>query len=170
MKKHKYTIIGLGNPIMADDGVGIIALDKIREKINNSDSIELIDAGTCGLQLINYIDSRENVILIDAFDADAVAGTIFRSILVEHGQISSARNEDELSAHYEDTGNKVSLHQTEVLSVLELAFMLGKLPRNLVLYGIQVKDVFPHQGLSPNVETGMNEVIDIIWEYIKEIS
>ena len=54
-------VLGLGNPIMGDDGVGLVALERLRERCELSEGVELVDGGTWGMNLLPDIEVRGNV-------------------------------------------------------------------------------------------------------------
>lgn len=59
-------VLGLGNPIMGDDGVGIVALEQFRARFEVSEGVELMDGGTWGMNLLPYIESAGKLLLVDS--------------------------------------------------------------------------------------------------------
>ena len=62
-------VIGLGNPLMGDDGFGLVALERIREEWRLEGDVELADGGTWGMSLLPLIENADRVILLDAIAA-----------------------------------------------------------------------------------------------------
>ena len=69
-------VIGLGNPIMADDGVGLAALDRLRESWSLPPSVRLVDGGTWGMNLLPLIEDAAEVLLLDAIDRGGPPGAL----------------------------------------------------------------------------------------------
>ncbi|HMA40999.1 MAG TPA: hydrogenase maturation protease, partial [Gemmatimonadales bacterium] len=68
-------VIGLGNPIMADDGVGIAALERLRAA-GAPAGVELVDGGTWGMNLLPIIEAAGKLLLMDAIDDGGEPGTL----------------------------------------------------------------------------------------------
>ncbi|PLY04908.1 MAG: hypothetical protein C0624_05115, partial [Desulfuromonas sp.] len=71
----KTRIIGVGNPLCGDDGVGVALVERLRAA-DLPHGVELLDGGLGGLSLIDYFADVEQVILVDAVDFGAAAGEI----------------------------------------------------------------------------------------------
>src|SRR5271169_1605977 len=68
--------LALGNPIRSDDGVGIAALRCLEEDPRVPGAVDLVEGGTKGLELVSYIPGMSRLLVLDAVDVGAVAGTI----------------------------------------------------------------------------------------------
>ena len=73
----KTLIVGIGNILYGDEGVGVHAVDRL-QRLQLPADIDVIDGGTVGIELVNYFGSAEKIIVIDAVKADAPPGTIVR--------------------------------------------------------------------------------------------
>ena len=69
-------VLALGNPIRSDDGVGIVALRCLEEDLRVPGTVDLVEGGTKGLELVSYISGMSRLLVLDAVDVGAVAGTI----------------------------------------------------------------------------------------------
>ena len=69
-------VIGLGNPLMADDGLGLAALERLRQRWRLPESVRLVDGGTWGMNLLPLIEEAERVVFLDAIDAGRPAGSL----------------------------------------------------------------------------------------------
>jgi hydrogenase maturation protease len=136
MSETKAVIIGLGNPLMADDGLGIEVLNQLRPFEFHPD-VELVDGGTWGMNLLPIIEDHDHILLIDAINTGAAPGTL---IVLERDEIP----------RYLST--KVSPHQVDLRDVLALAEFRGKLPQHTVAIGLQPEVVEMRTGLSPSVK------------------
>lgn len=131
----KNIIIGVGNLLFCDDGVGILALHYLKENYNFSSEIELLDGGTLGFGLIDYFLEYDNVFILDTISLDDEAGSIYK--------IPS----DELLGQ---GGYKNTAHEVEVVSMLEAAALseqraevtiLAIVPSNITTVQIGVSSV-----------------------------
>jgi hydrogenase maturation protease len=136
-------VIGLGNPLMADDGVGIAALERLRAAGAPPD-VELVDGGTWGMNLLPIIEAAGRVLLMDAIDAGAPPGTLH---VLERAQIPRY------------LATKISPHQVDLRDVLALAELRGNLPEQTVAVGLQPERVEMSCELSDAVETRLDDLV-----------
>ena len=121
MTKSKPVILGLGNPLFSDEGVGIHMVQGLmHEEI--SERAELIDGGTDALSLLGVIEETERLLVLDAIDGDQPPGSLYRL------------EDDQISMHLKSC---MSAHQIGFQEVLALASLRGKLPVHVVLLGVQ---------------------------------
>lgn len=137
-------VIGLGNPIMADDGLGVAALERLRQGWSLPESVRLVDGGTWGMNLLPLIEEADRVVFLDAIDAGRPVGAL---VLLER---------EELPRFF---GLKFSPHQIDLREVLALAELRGTLPSDLVAIGLQPGRVEMSSGLSPEVESRLDDVL-----------
>jgi hydrogenase maturation protease len=123
--KMKTVVVGIGNPILRDDGVGIHVANELKKHIDDNDVV-FDEAYTGGMNLLDIIVGYERAILIDAVNlSNAKPGDIKRLTI------------DDLSCCHTCNPHDVSLREA-----LELAKKLGehKIPKEIVVIGIVVKD------------------------------
>jgi len=132
INKHRVVVIGLGNPIMGDDGLGLAALERLREYALSAE-VELVDGGTWGMNLLPVIEDADELILIDAIDTGAAPGTAVR---LEHAQLPRY------------LATKISPHQVDLRDVLALAELRGTLPPDTVALGLQPASIELRNALS----------------------
>ena len=72
----KVSLIGLGNVFLGDDGIGPLIVEHFRCKYEHVENVEVLDLGTPGLDLAPYLYGRDLIILVDAVQSDAPAGTV----------------------------------------------------------------------------------------------
>jgi hydrogenase maturation protease len=134
---RRITVIGLGTPLMGDDGLGLVALERLRAEYDLPAEVELMDGGTWGMSLLPTIEDADRLLFIDAINTGAAAGT----------EIVLTR--DEIPRYL---STKVSPHQVDLRDVLALAEFRGTLPQETVAIGLQPDRVEMHIGLSPALE------------------
>ncbi|MEE9514451.1 MAG: hydrogenase maturation protease, partial [Candidatus Brocadiales bacterium] len=74
----KVLILGVGNILLGDEGVGVRVVEKIRNEHTLPDDVEVMDGGTLGLTLIPYLEGREAVFIVDAVDRGGRPGELYR--------------------------------------------------------------------------------------------
>ncbi|MDA8229236.1 MAG: HyaD/HybD family hydrogenase maturation endopeptidase [Desulfitobacterium hafniense] len=121
----KIMVMGVGNLLLTDEGLGIHFLKEL-EQVALPNNVELLEGGTAGLELVHLIQEVDYLIIIDALNANAEPGALFRF------------RPDDLKVFPDKF--EVSFHQVGILEVLAMANILGKAPETLV-YGIQPKSL-----------------------------
>lgn len=71
-------ILGIGNLLQSDDGVGIHAVRLLQEKVRFDESVRVIDGGTCGLDLMQYLEGLDRLVILDASKPNGNPGKITR--------------------------------------------------------------------------------------------
>lgn len=145
-------VIGLGNPIMADDGLGIAALERLREGWVLPQSVRLVDGGTWGMNLLPLIEGAAELLLLDAIDTGQPAGEL---VVLSRDQVPRF------------LGLKLSPHQIDLREVLALAQLRGALPARLVAMGLQPARVEMFSGLSPELESRMDSLLTAVIEQLE---
>ena len=146
-------VIGLGNPLMGDDGAGVAALERLRGSWELPDEVELVDGGTWGMNLLPIIESAERLILLDAIRTGAAPGTL------------TVLERAELPRYF---SLKLSPHQIDLREVLALAELRGALPLDLVALGIEPARVEMGVSLSPPVEAAMPKLVDLALDRLEQ--
>ncbi|GMV10825.1 MAG: hypothetical protein ABS52_11750 [Gemmatimonadetes bacterium SCN 70-22] len=136
-------VIGLGNPIMGDDGFGLAALDALRALWAPTAEVEFVDGGTWGLSLLPVVERAERLLLLDAIECGGTPGTVVRL------------RDDEIPSYLM---TKVSPHQVDMREVLALAALRGRAPAEVVAIGAQPAVVELVGTLSPEVAAAVEAV------------
>jgi hydrogenase maturation protease len=108
------------------------------------DTIELLDGGTAGADLLDVISDRRKVIVIDAMDADLEPGSVLRLVLDDLAGGQSAA---------------VSLHEIGLVETFAMARHLGSSPDEVVVIGIKPKEIRPSDQLSPELTACMPAIV-----------
>ena len=146
--KNDIIVLGLGNPLMADEGVGGFLVNKLLEEKDSYPGIDLIDAGTSGMAILHLITERKKVIIIDCAYMGKTPGT-----MVKFGpqEVQSVKK----LLHY-------SLHEIDILKVIAFAHQLDRCPDEIVIFGIEPKTVELREGLSLTLQKEIDEYIETI--------
>ncbi len=131
-------VIGLGNPIMADEGIGpalVGALAGLAEAGKlPTDEVEYLDGGCGGMYLLHSIAERKKVILIDCAKMGLSAGEMRRFTPDDVQTVKKMTH--------------LSLHEVDILRVIQLAQLLGQCPEEIVIFGIEPAKIEPKIGLT----------------------
>lgn len=145
-------ILGLGNLLMNDDGLGVLAIERLRETFRIPSGVTVIDGGTLGLDLLPHLEGVERLLIIDAIDMGAAPGTVFRLTGEEVPRAFAS---------------KLSVHQMGVQDLLAVAELQGHAPRELVVWGAQPASIEMELQLSPAVTASLDAVLDGITQELR---
>lgn len=140
-------ILGIGNPLMGDDGVGIRVAELLAEK-ELPGGVTVQEAGLPGWGLPSWLADRSNVILVDAVEMGAAPGAWKRF------------RPADLRVVLED--GSLSLHEPGLAAGLALTEALNLLPENLILYGVQPGQTSAGDGLSADVSASLPNLVQTI--------
>jgi hydrogenase maturation protease len=140
-------ILGLGNPLCGDDGLGVAAVDELARRYRPPASALVLDGGTLGLSLLPYLEDAEAAILVDAVRDGAPPGTLVR---LSGGEVRPA------------VESRLSVHQVGVADLIGAADLLGRLPRRLVLLGLVPASLDLGVGLSPAVAPHLRALVEAV--------
>jgi len=151
----KVLVLGVGNLLLKDDGVGVHLINALRET-PFPDNVQLIDAGTVSHQLIPLFHETDYLILVDAVSANDVPGSIYRF------------SPDDLN--FFPTEYKWSLHEMNLIDILQMAEMTGAKPDTIII-GVQPKDASSWSlELSDEVAAVLPRVRELVVEELKRIN
>jgi hydrogenase maturation protease len=144
----KTVVLGLGNILHSDDGVGPRAVVRLKEDGRMLKDVSLIEGGTLGLELLGYLWDTSYLLLLDAVDAGQPAGTLIRMSGEELHKVP---------------GNG-SVHQLGVADLLAGLRMLARRPPEVVLLGVQPATTDWGTTLSPAVEAALSPLVEAAFE------
>lgn len=134
-------IIGMGNPFMRDEGVGIRVVAELQQS-DLAETVDVLDLGTSGMNVLHELDGRDKVIFVDCTMMGTPPGTLRRF------------TPDDVVSRKEQSG--LSLHEGDLLQTLALARQLGTCPADVVIFGIEPKVVDYGDHLSPELEENLD--------------
>ncbi|MFN3533847.1 MAG: HyaD/HybD family hydrogenase maturation endopeptidase [Desulfatiglandales bacterium] len=144
---QRITILGIGNLLLKDEGLGIHALKTLEERYDFPPQVRLVDGGVLGLGLLSVLSESEFLIVLDAVKNGERPGTVYRIDEKEIPTRIRAKN---------------SLHQIDFLETLAASELIGKRPKCTIL-GIEPKDIESVDiELSPEVADAMEELIGLV--------
>lgn len=139
----RIAIIGIGNPMMADDGIGPRLISELE---GSGPGVDLIDMGTGGMQLVHVLAGYDSVIIIDSADMGLSPG---ESRIFSPGEVVSLK---ETRAY--------SLHDWDLMRSIEISGELGEAPERILILAVQPGSLDMSEGLSPEVERGIPVYIE----------
>jgi hydrogenase maturation protease len=146
--KKTTIVLGIGNPLMSDEGIGVVLVNRLSVLAEKFPSVEFADAGTGGMSLLHYFEGREKAVIIDCANMNEKPGKIKK---FTPSQVKSVKQ----LAH-------LSLHEQDLLKIIEIAKQLDQCPKEIVIFGIQPKNVSFGQSLSKELEKNINNYINVI--------
>jgi hydrogenase maturation protease len=120
-------ILGIGNILWADEGFGVRAVEKLNQDYQFADNVTVMDGGTQGIYLVQFIEQADILVVFDAIDYGLEPGEMK---LIEGDEVPKFMGV-----------KKMSLHQTGFQEVLMMADMLERYPDHLLLVGVQPLDL-----------------------------
>ncbi|HRF55790.1 MAG TPA: HyaD/HybD family hydrogenase maturation endopeptidase [Campylobacterales bacterium] len=123
--KERNLLIGVGNVLFMDEGVGVYAAKYLENNYSFDDSLEIMDGGVLGFKLMALFQEYDNVIILDTVSIEDAPGSVYRLPAEELLGLGSYRK---------------TAHEVEIVEMLEICSMLEKMA-NVVIIGIVPKDI-----------------------------
>jgi len=123
-EKRRILVLGVGNILYTDEGVGVRCVEKLETEYEFSDNVTLVDGGTLGMRLMDYLLNCDTAIILDAVLGGQEPGTIYRC------------TGDDLR---KSIAFKDSMHQSDLVDSLVYCELMGNRP-DAVVIGIQPHD------------------------------
>ena len=141
-------IICLGNPLMRDEGIGIRLAEELQAHLLDNPDVEVLDLGTGGLSIMHAIIGRKKVIFVDCAIMGETVGSIHR---FTPEQVRSTR-----------TRMRYSLHEGDLLNTLELSRSMGECPDDIVIFGIEPKEIADGEGLTSELQSNIPKYVQVV--------
>jgi hydrogenase maturation protease len=148
--RKPIVVIGLGHFYMSDDGVGVRVVRALQAEGGLPAGVEVMELGAAGFEVLHAIRGREHAILVDCAYMDVPPGEC-RCFSPE-----DARSRKVLANH--------SLHEGDLMQVLNISRWLEECPPRVTVVGIQPGRVGPGENLSPPLRARMGEYLQAVRE------
>jgi hydrogenase maturation protease len=142
---QQMAVLGLGNLLCEDDGIGIHVLRALEQAASTRFAVDWIDGGVLGMGLLPLVESCSHLLVLDAIDSGAPAGTLIEL------------HADEVRLY---GAQKLSEHQVTFNEVLAVAGLRRTLPQSLVILGIQPMSMSLGIGLTAVVSQTVPRVVE----------
>ncbi len=150
--QHSVLVLGLGNPLRGDDGVGPRIIAELTRQ-GLPDGVTALDVGNAGLDLLNILEGWERAVIVDAADMGREAGCFVR-FTPDEVRLAQA-------------GDQYSLHNAGLSEVLALADALGRTLPELVIFGVQPAELGWQAELSSAVEAAIPALTGAVMEELR---
>lgn len=151
MPFRRTLILGVGNPLMGDDGAGIEAA-RILSEADLPENVTVQEAGTPGWGLVEWIKDWDSVVIVDAAQMGLTPGEWQRFDSSDVRLIAGEKS--------------ISLHQTDLAGGLALAQALDMLPKEITFYGIEPESTDQGMDLSPAIRSSLPELVKNILQEV----
>jgi len=137
-------VIGVGNTILSDDGVGVHAARLLDDDPSVPKGVRILDGGTIGLELLPYLSDAARILFLDAVDSGGAPGTLTRM---------TARDLLGMSGGW-------SAHQLGVADLIAALLLVASSPQEIVVLGVQPGNTDWGTTLSARVEAALAPLVD----------
>ena len=147
------TVLGIGNIILRDEGFGVRVLEYLDSRYEFPDSVQLVDGGTLGIELTQYLTGTKKLLVIDSINGGREPGTTF-----------IFRN-DQVMSHFQD---KLSAHEVGIQDVLALLSVTGKQIPEIAVIGAQPRSVEAGVELTDEMRALLPKMAEQALDILKE--
>ena len=155
MSIESVLILGIGNTLLSDEGVGVHIARRLQQICAEHKQLEILDGGTLSFTLAEPIGRAEGLIVVDAARMQRPPGTI----RLFHDQ--------EMDRYL--SGNRQSVHEVSLSDLLDITRLTGKLPKRRCLVGVEPHELDWGESLSrevqPAVDKAVVEIVAILAEW-----
>jgi len=153
-RHDQITVLGVGNILFTDEGVGIRVVERLMEKYGFPANVSLVDGGVLGLNLLGVISEADRLIVVDAIRNGGNPGDFYRLVGEEIPKRVFAKN---------------SLHQVDLLEALTLCQALDKVPETVII-GIEPEDISTLCiDLSDAIHSRIDHLVEMVLDELDEL-
>ncbi len=145
----RVVVLGIGNTILSDEGVGVHAAQALQAKHELPDYVEVIDGGTAGMELLGPLSGVDLLVVLDAVKTGRAPASVVKL------------TGDEVPVFFR---SKLSPHQVSICDVLAALEFSGDKPRDLVLIGVEPESLELGLELTPTVAARVPEMVALVAE------
>ncbi len=148
--EKKVLVLGIGNSLLTDEGIGVhVVRELLKERI--PPDVTVFEGGVSGIDLLSLIEEHDKLIVIDAVNAGAPPGAVFRF---------KPEQVDNLLRNH-----KTSLHQLDLFDTIKIARLLDKSPETVII-GVQPKEIFWGLSLTRELSEKLPEIVALVKDEI----
>jgi hydrogenase maturation protease len=151
-EKKPILVLGVGNLVLTDEGVGVHVVQRL-QKMDLPSHVEVLDGGTSGFDLLDDIEGRKKVVVVDAVKGEQPPGTIYRMTTEDIEEAPKSR---------------LSLHDIDMTDLLKLVDLFEIEKPEIVIIGIEPKDIESASlELSQEIEARVPRLIELVMKEIE---
>lgn len=147
MSSARAIVLGIGNILLSDEGVGVRAIEALRDAYALPPEVDVIDGGTSAMELLDDISRAELLIVVDAVKAGRPPASIVHL------------TGDQVPVFFR---TKLSPHQIGLSDVLASLELLGEAPRETIIIGVQPLSLSLGMVLSPEVAAILPDILELV--------
>lgn len=146
-------LLGVGNILLTDEGIGVEVIRAFEENYHTPSDLEVVDGGTAGMELLDFLVDKDVVIIVDAVKNKAEPGTV---IMLEDNDIPAL------------FAQKVSPHQLGLGDLLSSLIMLDRYPKKIYLVGAIPESIEPHIGMTDTLSSKVKPMLNYVLELLQK--
>jgi len=145
MESKKIMILGVGNLLFTDEGVGVRVAEALQDRYEFPENVKVVDGGTLGMNLLGVVSEVDHLIVVDAVRNGDEPGTLYRLAGEEIPKRILAKN---------------SLHQVDLLEALTCCQALDKVPETVIL-GVEPEDITTlGTDMTPTISARIDDLVE----------
>ena len=153
IETQRILVLGVGNILFTDEGIGVRAIEEMQSGYQFSENVTLMDGGTLGTRLMDYIMESDYLIVVDAVLGDSDPGSVYRLTGEDLRQSLAFKN---------------SMHQTDLVDTLVYCDLAGHCPEAVVI-GMEPADYETMAvGLSEPAQAALPHMMQRVGEEIRK--
>jgi hydrogenase maturation protease len=150
----RIIVLGVGNILLSDEGIGVRAIEKLQQDFDLSPEVVVIDGGTTGMEMLEDLSNADHIVIIDAVRSGKAPASIVRLA----GEQVPVFFKTKLSPH--------QIGLSDVLATLEL---IGEQPGGITVIGVEPVSLETAMQLSPQVEARLTEVVAMVIAELRQL-
>lgn len=143
----RVVVLGIGNTIMSDEGVGVHAVEALRQSYTLPDFVDIIDGGTSSMELLEDLADVDLLVVVDAVKAGKPEGTLVRLA------------DSEVPVFFR---SKLSPHQIGLSDVMASLEFVGQFPKRMVVIGVQAENFELGLEMSPLIAARVPDLVAMV--------
>ena len=154
----KTAVLGFGNPVRADDGVGIYVIEQLKQQLGDQENLSIFDMGTSAFEVLFKLKGHDRIILVDAvINTKEPVGTIYK---LPASEIESEIQDDPL----------VFLHSLKWDQALSYAkkMLLDDYPKDIEVYLIAIDSIKFNVGMTVAGKAGADKIVQILLDDLQK--
>jgi hydrogenase maturation protease len=155
MSKDRIVVLGVGNILLKDEGVGVRVIEELQRQYTLPENVRVVDGGTQGLWLLSTLEEADQLIVVDVVLGGGEPGTIYRL------------TKDDLP-----TGLRIkqSAHDSDLVEALNYCALLEMGPKTVIVVGIEPADIQPFGvDLTEKIAAKVNELVLRVIDELKAL-
>lgn len=143
--QERIIVLGLGNRLRRDEGLGVCAAQRLYERYMLPDTVQVVDGGTLGLDLLCYLEDADQILILDAALTEGPPGTLLRLA------------DEDVPSFF---GIRASPHEVGLADLLAVTKLRGTTPRHVIVLGMQPEALELGWELSDSVAAHLETLVE----------